>query len=187
MAGFAALLADRSRAGICLALLDQRAWTAGELARHVGVARSTASEHLTVLVAAGVLAEERQGRHRYVRLADSATAQLIEDLAAAVASRGSRRRCAAYARPGSSRQPAPATTTSPEHSAWRCSTRSWSGTSSTCVTDWSDAGRPDVVHRPGRRGGLEPSADVRSCAPAWTGPNAATTSVERSVPRSAPT
>jgi DNA-binding transcriptional ArsR family regulator len=84
LAGFAALLADRSRAGICLALLDQRAWTAGELARHVGVARSTASEHLTALVAAGLLAEERQGRHRYLRLADPATAALIEDLAAAV-------------------------------------------------------------------------------------------------------
>jgi len=84
LARFAAVLADRSRAGICLVLLDGRAWTAGELARHVGVARSTASEHLTVLVAAGLLAEERQGRHRYLRLADHHSAQLVEDLAAAV-------------------------------------------------------------------------------------------------------
>ncbi len=84
LARFAAVLADRSRAGICLALLDRRAWTAGELARHVGVARSTASEHLNVLVSAGLLAEERQGRHRYLRLADPQTAQLVEDLAAAV-------------------------------------------------------------------------------------------------------
>ncbi len=84
VARFAAVLAERTRVAICLALLDQRAWTAGELARHVGVARSTASEHLTLLVGAGLLAEERQGRHRYLRLADPQTAQLVEHLAAAV-------------------------------------------------------------------------------------------------------
>ncbi|MCC5576196.1 winged helix-turn-helix transcriptional regulator [Microtetraspora sp. AC03309] len=78
----AGLLADGTRAAFCLALLDGRAWTAGELARHAGVAPSTASEHLSRLVAGGVLAEEHQGRHRYVRLADVAVAQLIEDMAA---------------------------------------------------------------------------------------------------------
>lgn len=83
VARFAGVLADRSRAEICLTLLDGRAWTAGELARHVGVARSTVSEHLTLLVAAGLLAQERQGRHRYVRLADATAAALVEDLAAA--------------------------------------------------------------------------------------------------------
>lgn len=82
LARFAGLLADRSRAAICLALLDGRAWTAGELARHVGVVPSTASDHLTLLVGAGLLTEQRQGRHRYVRLADAETAQTIEDLAA---------------------------------------------------------------------------------------------------------
>ncbi|MEE1752486.1 ArsR/SmtB family transcription factor [Streptomyces sp. SP18CS02] len=85
LAAFAALLADGTRATFCLALLDGRAWTAGELARHARVAPSTASEHLGRLVAGGVLAEERQGRHRYVRLADAQTAQLIEDLAARTA------------------------------------------------------------------------------------------------------
>ncbi|GLW99867.1 helix-turn-helix domain-containing protein [Microtetraspora sp. NBRC 16547] len=78
----AGLLADGTRATFCLALLDGRAWTAGELARHAGVAPSTASEHLSRLVAGGVLAEEHQGRHRYVRLAGPAVAQLIEDMAA---------------------------------------------------------------------------------------------------------
>jgi DNA-binding transcriptional ArsR family regulator len=77
----AGLLADRSRAAFCMALLDGRAWTAGELARHAGISPSTASEHLSLLVAGGLLAEERQGRHRYVRLAGPATAALIEDLA----------------------------------------------------------------------------------------------------------
>ncbi|MFJ3767980.1 ArsR/SmtB family transcription factor [Streptomyces sp. NPDC090082] len=82
LAALAALFADESRAAFVLALLDGRAWTAGELARHAGVAPSTASEHLGKLVAGGVLAEERQGRHRYVRLADPGIAHLVEDLAA---------------------------------------------------------------------------------------------------------
>jgi DNA-binding transcriptional ArsR family regulator len=81
MAQLAALFADRTRASMCLALLDGRAWTAGELARHAGVARSTASEHLDLLVSADVLAEQRQGRHRYLRLADPEIAELVETLA----------------------------------------------------------------------------------------------------------
>lgn len=85
LARFAALIADETRAACLLALLDGRAWTAGELARHSGVAASTLSEHLGKLVAGGLLAEERQGRHRYVRLADARGAQLVEDLAAQVA------------------------------------------------------------------------------------------------------
>ncbi|MFE2555693.1 ArsR/SmtB family transcription factor [Streptomyces sp. NPDC059352] len=82
LAALAALFADESRAAFLLALLDGRAWTAGELARHAGVAPSTASEHLGKLVAGRVLTEERQGRHRYVRLADPGIAHLVEDLAA---------------------------------------------------------------------------------------------------------
>lgn len=82
LAAFAALLADRTRAAMCLALLDGRAWTAGELATHAGVARSTATEHLDRLIAGGLLTEARQGRHRYVRLADSGIAGLIEDISA---------------------------------------------------------------------------------------------------------
>src|SRR5215469_4333130 len=63
------------------ALLDGRAWTAGELAHHAGVARSTASEHLDLLVSADILAQERQGRHRYLRLAGQPVAELVETLA----------------------------------------------------------------------------------------------------------
>jgi DNA-binding transcriptional ArsR family regulator len=81
LARVAGLLADRSRAAICLALLDGRAWTVGELARHAGIAPSTASEHVATLVGGGLLSGEAQGRHRYVRLADPAAAELIEDLA----------------------------------------------------------------------------------------------------------
>ncbi|MFJ3441873.1 ArsR/SmtB family transcription factor [Streptomyces sp. NPDC086081] len=85
LARLAGLIADETRAICLLALLDGRAWTAGELARHAGVAASTLSEHLGRLVAGGLLTEERQGRHRYVRLADARVAQLVEDLAAQVA------------------------------------------------------------------------------------------------------
>lgn len=82
LARFAALLADGTRASFCLSLLDGRAWTAGELARSAGVAPSTATEHINQLITGGVLAERRQGRHRYVQLADARTAELIETIAA---------------------------------------------------------------------------------------------------------
>jgi DNA-binding transcriptional ArsR family regulator len=82
LAALAGLLADDSRATFCMALLDGRAWTAGELARHAGIAASTASEHLTRLVDGGILVERRQGRHRYLALADDGVAQMLEDLTA---------------------------------------------------------------------------------------------------------
>ena len=69
LADVAALFADPTRATMCLAMLDGRAWTLTELSRLADVAPSTASAHLSRLTAGGVLAEERQGRHRYVRLA----------------------------------------------------------------------------------------------------------------------
>lgn len=80
LADLAGLLADETRATFCLALLDGRAWTAGELARHAGVAPSTATQHLHRLIRGGFFVEERQGRHRYVRLAGPSVATLIEDL-----------------------------------------------------------------------------------------------------------
>ncbi len=78
---FAGLLADTSRAAICIALLDGRAWTASELAAFAGIARPTASSHLNQLVDAGLLTELRQGRHRYVRLASAELAELLEHVA----------------------------------------------------------------------------------------------------------
>jgi DNA-binding transcriptional ArsR family regulator len=82
LAAVAGLLADGTRAGFCLALLDGRAWTASELARRMGVSAPTTTGHLNALVRGGLLTEERQGRHRYVRLADPQVAELIENLAA---------------------------------------------------------------------------------------------------------
>lgn len=80
LARLARLLADDTRATFCLALLDGRAWTAGELAALARVAPSTATEHLNRLIAGGLLVERRQGRHRYVELASPHVAQLLEDL-----------------------------------------------------------------------------------------------------------
>lgn len=77
-------LADDTRAEIVTLLMDGRAHTGSELARHVGVARSTASEHLSKLLDAGLVAVEPQGRHRYYRLASSDVAHLVELLGATV-------------------------------------------------------------------------------------------------------
>jgi DNA-binding transcriptional ArsR family regulator len=78
---FASLLADTSRAAMCIALLDGRAWTASELAAQAGITRPTASQHLNELVDEGLLTEVRQGRHRYLRLANAELAELIEHVA----------------------------------------------------------------------------------------------------------
>lgn len=108
LAAIARLLADTTRATFCLAFIDGRAWTPTELARHAGVALSTATGHLNAMVAGGLLTEERHGRYRYVRLADPQIAELIETLAVAAPSRPSpaartlsadnRRRALAHAR-----------------------------------------------------------------------------------------
>lgn len=87
IARFAGVLADRSRVAMCLVLMDGRAWTAAELARAAGIARSTASEHLTALVRAGLLTERRQGRSRYLALAGPEVAAVLEGLGAAVGER----------------------------------------------------------------------------------------------------
>ncbi|HJP78086.1 MAG TPA: helix-turn-helix domain-containing protein [Pseudonocardiaceae bacterium] len=81
LAEVAAVLAEPSRATMCLALLDGRAWTVGELARTAEVAPSTATEHVHRLTEAGFVAAVRQGRHRYVRIEDERVAELIERLA----------------------------------------------------------------------------------------------------------
>jgi DNA-binding transcriptional ArsR family regulator len=76
-----ALVADRGRARILLALGDGRALPASVLADEAGVAASTASAHLSRLVKGGMLRVERHGRHRYFRLAGPEVGELIEALA----------------------------------------------------------------------------------------------------------
>lgn len=82
IAAVASMLADRSRAAICQALLDGRFRTAGELAQAARVAPSTASEHLARLLAGSFVEVTRQGRHRYYRLAGPDVAAALEALGA---------------------------------------------------------------------------------------------------------
>jgi len=74
----AALAGDPARAGMLQALMDGRALTASELARVAGITAQTASSHLARMAAAGLLAVEKQGRHRYHRLASPGVAHMIE-------------------------------------------------------------------------------------------------------------
>jgi DNA-binding transcriptional ArsR family regulator len=80
----AAALASPTRAAMVCLLLAGTAHTGRELARHVGVAPSTASEHLGQLLDAGLLAVEVQGRHRYYRLAGRDVAALLEAVLSAL-------------------------------------------------------------------------------------------------------
>jgi DNA-binding transcriptional ArsR family regulator len=76
----AALAGDPGRAGMLHALMDGRALTASELARVAGIAPQTASGHLSRMTAIGLISVERQGRHRYHRLATPAVARMLESI-----------------------------------------------------------------------------------------------------------
>jgi predicted ArsR family transcriptional regulator len=82
LARLAGLLADPTRAAFCLALLDGRAWTAGELAGHAGVAPATATGHLHKLVAGGLLTRAPAGPAPLRPVDRPAHRHLLEDLAA---------------------------------------------------------------------------------------------------------
>jgi DNA-binding transcriptional ArsR family regulator len=82
LAGTAAAIGDPARANMLVALTDGRALTAAELARAAGIAPQTASGHLARLAEAGLIAQEKQGRHRYHRLASPAVAEMLEGLMA---------------------------------------------------------------------------------------------------------
>ena len=79
-ATIAALAGDPARAGMLHALMDGRALTASELARAAGVTPQTASGHLARMTAAGLVSVEKQGRHRYHRLASPAVAHMVESI-----------------------------------------------------------------------------------------------------------
>src|SRR4051794_31303579 len=78
MAAVGALVADRSRCKILLALGDGRALPASRLAYEAGVSAATASSHLGKLTEAGFLTVEAHGRHRYYRLAGPEVADFME-------------------------------------------------------------------------------------------------------------
>jgi DNA-binding transcriptional ArsR family regulator len=74
------LLVDPGRAAMLLRLMGGIALPAGELAWTANVAPQTASEHLAKLVQGRLLSVERQGRHRYYRLASVEVADAVEAL-----------------------------------------------------------------------------------------------------------
>ncbi len=80
IAAVGALMADRGRCQILLALGDGRALPASRLAAEAGVSPATASSHLGKLTRAGLLTVEAYGRHRYYRLAGPSVMRLIEAL-----------------------------------------------------------------------------------------------------------
>jgi DNA-binding transcriptional ArsR family regulator len=81
VAPVAHLVADATRSTVLWALSDGRALPACELALRSGVTAATISYHLERLIGGGLVAAERQGRHRYYRLADPAVVGLLEALA----------------------------------------------------------------------------------------------------------
>lgn len=81
VAEIGALVGDTARATMLDALIDGRALTAGELAWHAHIGAPAASEHLIKLAEAGLLKVERQGRHRYYRLASPLIAHMLEAVA----------------------------------------------------------------------------------------------------------
>ncbi len=88
IAQIAALAGDPARANMLIALLSGQALTASELASEAGIAPQTASSHLARLEAGGLIVAVKQGRHRYVRLADADVARMLEMMAGVAARAG---------------------------------------------------------------------------------------------------
>lgn len=85
IAEIAALVGDPARSAMLVTLMDGRALTATELVNVAGITPQTASSHLGRMTVAGLLAVERQGRHRYHRLASSTVGTMIEGIMAVAA------------------------------------------------------------------------------------------------------
>jgi DNA-binding transcriptional ArsR family regulator len=84
----AALVGDPARSNMLTALMTGRALTATELAHQANITPQTASSHLAKLEAGGLIEQEKQGRHRYYRLADPDVAGVLEGLAGLAARAG---------------------------------------------------------------------------------------------------
>lgn len=95
VAEIAALIGDPARANILGELANGKALTATELSFVAGVSPQTTSEHLNKLTDGRLLKVEKQGRHRYFRLAGSEVNHALEALMV-VAEAGPPR----YRRPG---------------------------------------------------------------------------------------
>ena len=83
-----ALIGDPARANMLTALMGGQALTASELAGAAGVTLQTASTHLSRLEGGGLVAQRKQGRHRYFALADDGVGLLLENIMGFAAERG---------------------------------------------------------------------------------------------------
>ncbi|WP_312413079.1 winged helix-turn-helix domain-containing protein [Shinella sp.] len=83
-----ALIGDPARANMLTALMGGQALTASELAGAAGVTLQTTSAHLAKLEAGGLIAQRKQGRHRYFALADDDAGRLLESIMGYAANRG---------------------------------------------------------------------------------------------------
>ena len=80
MVNVGSMIGSPTRATMLGALLGGRALTATELARLASASPASASQHLAKLVAAGLLAVERHGRHRYYSMASTDVAAALSAL-----------------------------------------------------------------------------------------------------------
>ena len=92
LAETAALIGDVARANMLAVLLDGRASTALELALAASITPQTASVHLAKLVDGALLTVDRQGRHRYFRLASVQVARTLETIMGLAATTSPRHR-----------------------------------------------------------------------------------------------
>jgi DNA-binding transcriptional ArsR family regulator len=88
IAQIGSLIGDPARANMLTALMGGKALTATELAAAGGITLQTASTHLAKLEAGGLLAQRKQGRHRYFTLADDGVGKLLESIMGFAAGRG---------------------------------------------------------------------------------------------------
>ncbi len=77
---FAHALSDASRTTILCTLMDNRAYSATELATIINLAPSTTSQHLAILIEQQLIICVKQGRYRYFKLKDAETAERLEQL-----------------------------------------------------------------------------------------------------------
>ena len=82
------LIGDPARANMLTALMGGQALTPTELAGLAGITLQTASSHLAKLEAGGLVAQRKQGRHRYYALSEDEVGLMLESLMGFAASRG---------------------------------------------------------------------------------------------------
>jgi DNA-binding transcriptional ArsR family regulator len=85
MVEVAALVGDTARATILAALMGGQALTGSELAFRARISRPTASEHLTKLVEARLVAVTKKRRYCYYRIASPLVARMLECIKAVAA------------------------------------------------------------------------------------------------------